>query len=84
MFLSVVVPSDFAPNGHARFLRSKCLRNLEASDPILDPKRTNELRSINEYSLQFHHDSLGAVTHPQVNPGEVRGFVVRTLALTRL
>jgi len=83
-FLNVATPADFVPGEMIGRFITKCLDRLQAENPILDAARIEELRNINEYSSQFHHQGRGIWRPPTVSPTELRGYIRRTIQFARI
>ncbi len=83
-FLNVATPADFMPGEMIGQFISKCRALLEADNPILDAARIEELRNLNEYSSQFHHQGRGIWSPPTISSSELRGYIRRTMKFARI
>ena len=84
VFLSIVVPADFEPNKMLGTFIEKCEQRLLADKPIVDESRLEQLRRINQYSRQFHHDGTGIQSAPAIHETELQGYIRDTLEFARL
>lgn len=81
-YLRVICPDQFGPGALlGQFLR-KCRERIGTPDEILKEDVVQEIERITEYSNQFHHDPNQVWQSFAINPGELKGFVRRTLRIT--
>lgn len=83
-FLRVAYPDEFPPGTLIGLFVTMCERRLAAGDALLSTADTRELKELNYYTSQFHHDSNQMYNvNLQINDGELRRFVERVLRFTR-
>ena len=84
-FVRVTCPQAFPPEGSlGKPFVMLCKDNLGLPSEIMSKSRIEELENILEYAHKFQHDTNPNAASEEVNDGELRSFVGRTLAFTTL
>jgi len=78
-FLRVAFPEYFPPGGTAGQFAGLCQQRVGHGNMILSASDTQELLDVLEYANRFHHDTNPAWQNEDINDGELRVFVERTL-----
>ena len=81
-YLRVICPDHFGPGALIGQFLSKCRDKVGTSNEILEADVIQEIQHITEYGNQFHHDTNKAWQTNTIVPGELRGYVRRTLKIT--
>ena len=83
-FLRVAYPEHYPPGSLIGPFVGLCEQRLAAGNPVLSQADTDELRALNAYGSQFHHDTNAAYNpNAQINDVELTSFVDRTVKFTR-
>ena len=78
-FLRVASPREFPPGTLIGPFIGICDQRAAVGSPVLCQASVQELREVLEYGNRFHHDTNPAWETENINDGELRGFVERTL-----
>lgn len=82
-FLRVAYPEHFQPGMLLGQFINLCEQRVNAGRQTLNVGDIQQLRELTEYANRFHHDTNPAWETEQINDGELRGFVERTLRFTK-
>ena len=80
-YFRAVCPGQFPPGKLLGQFAQECKQRLGGPEEVINPNTIEELENILEYANRFHHDTNPAWQSESINPGELRGFVKRTLSL---
>ena len=83
-FLRVTYPTVFPHGKMLGYFLNKCLGLVGEPSEILDGTSTGELSELIDYANRFHHDTSYSRSAIEINDAELRTYVNRTLAFTRL
>ena len=80
-YFRAVCPGQYPPGKLLGRFAQECKQKLGRADEVINQETIEELEGILEYANRFHHDTNPAWQSESINPGELCGFVKRTLSL---
>jgi hypothetical protein len=85
-FVRVAYPEDMPAETLLGKFLIRCrerMKNKSSGAPILNRRDNAELENLLDFANLFHHETNPKLETKDVDDGELRGFVGRTIAFTR-